>query len=161
VGPVMSRPLNRGCLNMGSLFLPVFTAMTLAFPALAGDFVPLRGGAPALMEATLTFSGRPEETLEKERSHSAPSKKVVPDECENKVCRIRVNGFSDSGYVYGQVELNRANKQVKGFVYKPGKQVYVYGQEVKGQAFLFLLKDARGGLYRLSPVENGRVSSKK
>ena len=108
----------------------------------------------AYVDVTLTFSSS--EKPDRKRMQVTRSDSALPNGCKNKVCRIRVNGFSDSGYVYGQVEFSEGNKQVKGFIYKPGKQIYVYGQVVKGQSFLFLLKDAKGGLYRLSPVENGQ-----
>ncbi len=129
--------------------------MTLVFAVQARGLERWGGDSSSpYRDVTLSFTST--EEMEKERIPITRSDTSLPGVCEKKVCRIRVNGFSGSGYVYGQVEFNPGNKQVKGFIYKPGKQVYVYGQQVTGQSFLFLLKDAKGRLYRLSPVENGQ-----
>ena len=91
-------------------------------------------------------------------SRAPRPKMLVPRNCQKKTCRVMVEGYSDSKYVYGQLEIHKG-KEAKGFLYLPSMQVYVYGKVVGTHSIL--VKDTKGNLYRLVPVKNNQPYNNK
>ncbi len=97
-------------------------------------------------------------TLSMDKRKLTRPKITIPRKCHKKTCRVAVEGYSDSAYVYGQLEIHRG-KEAKGFLYLPGKQIYVYGRVINPNSIL--AKDAKGNLYRLAPVKNNQPYKNK
>lgn len=66
---------------------------------------------------------------------------------------IKVSGFADSKYFYGQLQLLEKRK-VAGYLYRPQKgPIYVYGKVIRPGEFRVF--DKKGTQYRLLIVEEG------
>lgn len=121
--------------------------LTLTFATASARIHPIHTG---LMPATIAFKETEKGNPQQNPPAVRPRKLGKHTDCRDQICRITVNGFVNSQYVYGQLEIHR--DIAKGFLYLPDKQVYVYGKAIKDD--LFLVKDGEGLIYRLVPAEN-------